>query len=171
MVFAYTSIIKIIKLGALRGTLKYWLAFVWRHNRSFNLHSTEIFNLNCLSTATHNWMCFVKSNLSPNIYPQQIQNYCITFIHCWANVGDVGPTLYKCYTNVLCLLGQCCLIWEIFFFLTAGYTGADKRGKAIFAWQTASSFNWNPDNKSPLYWSTQQKGSICLRDSTNEHDN
>ena len=25
------------------------------------------------------------------------------FIQCWTNVEDVGPTLYKCYTNVLCL--------------------------------------------------------------------
>ena len=28
------------------------------------------------------------------------------FVQCWTNVEDVGPTLYKCYTNVLCLLGQ-----------------------------------------------------------------
>ena len=28
-----------------------------------------------------------------------------TFIQCWTNVEDVGPTLYKCYTDVLCLLG------------------------------------------------------------------
>ena len=30
------------------------------------------------------------------------QNICITFVQC---VGDVGPALDKCYTNVLCLLG------------------------------------------------------------------
>ena len=29
---------------------------------------------------------------------------CITFVQCCTNVEDVGPTLYKCYTNVLCLL-------------------------------------------------------------------
>ena len=29
----------------------------------------------------------------------------IPFVHCWTNVEDVGPTLYKRYTNVLCLLG------------------------------------------------------------------
>ena len=34
------------------------------------------------------------------------QTICITFIQCWTNVFDVGPTLYKCYTNVLCLLGR-----------------------------------------------------------------
>ena len=31
---------------------------------------------------------------------QQIQNICITFMQYWTNVEDVGPTLYKCYTNV-----------------------------------------------------------------------
>ena len=30
----------------------------------------------------------------------------MTFIQCWTNVEDVGTTLYKCYTNVLCLLGR-----------------------------------------------------------------
>ena len=35
---------------------------------------------------------------------QQTQNMCITFVQCWTNVEDVGPMLYKCYTNGLCLL-------------------------------------------------------------------
>ena len=29
----------------------------------------------------------------------------MTFVQGWANVEDVGPALYKCYTNGLCLLG------------------------------------------------------------------
>ena len=29
----------------------------------------------------------------------------MTFVQCWINVEDVGPALYKCYTNVFCLLG------------------------------------------------------------------
>ena len=40
-------------------------------------------------------------------FSQQTQNICITFtwfIQRRPNVFDVGPTLYKCYTNVLCLL-------------------------------------------------------------------
>ena len=37
-------------------------------------------------------------------YPSQ--TICVTFIQCWTNVEDVVPTLYKCYTNVLCLLGS-----------------------------------------------------------------
>ena len=36
---------------------------------------------------------------------QQTQNICITFVQRRPNVFDVGPTLYKCYTNVLCLPG------------------------------------------------------------------
>ena len=36
---------------------------------------------------------------------QQIQNICITIVQRRPNVFGVGPTLYKCYTNVLCLLG------------------------------------------------------------------
>ena len=39
---------------------------------------------------------------------QQTQNSCrpLLFVQCWNNVGDVGPALYKYYTNVLCLLGN-----------------------------------------------------------------
>ena len=39
-----------------------------------------------------------------HIQSQQTQNICITFIQRRPNVFDVGPTLYKCYTNVVCLL-------------------------------------------------------------------
>ena len=33
------------------------------------------------------------------------QNICITFVQCWTSVEDVWPTLYECYTNVLCFPG------------------------------------------------------------------
>ena len=36
---------------------------------------------------------------------QHTQYICITFVQRRPNVFDVGPALYKCYTNVLCLLG------------------------------------------------------------------
>ena len=36
----------------------------------------------------------------------QTQNICITFVQRLPNVFDVGPTLHKCYTNVLRLLGN-----------------------------------------------------------------
>ena len=38
--------------------------------------------------------------------PQQTQIICIPFILCWANVEDVRPALYTCYTNVSYLLGH-----------------------------------------------------------------
>ena len=37
---------------------------------------------------------------------EKTQNICITVIQCRTSVEDVGPTLYKCYANVLCLLGS-----------------------------------------------------------------
>ena len=37
--------------------------------------------------------------------PHVVWNICIPFEQCWTNVEDVGPTLLKCYTNVLSLLG------------------------------------------------------------------
>ena len=40
-----------------------------------------------------------------SVATQQTQNICITFVQRRPNVFDVGPTLYKCHTNVLCLLG------------------------------------------------------------------
>ena len=36
---------------------------------------------------------------------QQTQNISIAFVQRRPNVFDVGSTLYKCHTNVLCLLG------------------------------------------------------------------
>ena len=36
---------------------------------------------------------------------QQTQSIWITFVQCWTNVENVGPTLYTCYTNMLRLLG------------------------------------------------------------------
>ena len=37
---------------------------------------------------------------------QQTQNICITFVQCWTSVEDAGPTLHKCYSNALRLLGS-----------------------------------------------------------------
>ena len=43
--------------------------------------------------------------VNPDDSPQQTENICITFIQRRSNVFDVGPTLYKCYTNIFYLLG------------------------------------------------------------------
>ena len=55
---------------------------------------TEILNGRCLP-----W-------LSTRVQIQQAQNICLTFIQRRPDVEDVGQTLYKCYANVLCLLGS-----------------------------------------------------------------
>ena len=39
--------------------------------------------------------------------PSKQKTFCKTFVQRRPNnVFDVGPALYKCYTNVLCLLGH-----------------------------------------------------------------
>ena len=43
--------------------------------------------------------------LADSVVAQQMKNICITFVQRRPNVFDVGPTLYKCYTDALCLLG------------------------------------------------------------------
>ena len=49
-----------------------------------------------------------------SVESQQTQNICTTFIQGQTNVFDVGPTLCKCYTNDLCLLG--CLTIDLVFY-------------------------------------------------------
>ena len=58
------------------------------------------------------WIPAPSRNWTPHDRHQQLQrtfqqthSICIIFLQCRPNVEDVGPTLYKCYTNVLCLLG------------------------------------------------------------------
>ena len=56
------------------------------------------------STCTMIRVCDVTENEA--YATLQTQKNCITFIERRPNVFDVCPTLYKCYTNVLCLLGR-----------------------------------------------------------------
>ena len=51
-------------------------------------------------------------NTPPNT-AQQTHNIRITFVQGWTNVEDVRPALYKCYTNVLGLLGTCCAGFQL----------------------------------------------------------
>ena len=50
--------------------------------------------------------------MSASRISQQTQNICITFVQRRHNVFDVGPTLYKCYRNVLCLPGYAPIGWQ-----------------------------------------------------------
>ena len=55
--------------------------------------------------------CMVMANRPgrlPLIGGQQTQTICVTFVQRRPSVFDAGPTLYKRYTNVLCLLGGRC---------------------------------------------------------------
>ena len=60
------------------------------------------------------WPCLLVGHLTGQVREQpplsqptrQTQHYCITFIQ--RRTNEVGPTLYKSYTNVLCLLGTAC---------------------------------------------------------------
>ena len=63
--------------------------------------TTEGLTLSLYDVTTSRRLAEAKTSHS-----QQTENICnITFIQCWANVEDIGPTLYKFYINVLCLLG------------------------------------------------------------------
>ena len=46
-----------------------------------------------------NKLCGRESEIEDLI--RKTQKKCITFVECWTNIEDVGPTLYTCYTNVL----------------------------------------------------------------------
>ena len=48
--------------------------------------------------------------------PQRTPTICITFIQFWPNVLDVGPTLYECFTKVLCLLGHASILWRLDYY-------------------------------------------------------
>ena len=48
-------------------------------------------------------MQYEKKQHMSNGYSQSI---CILFMQRRLNVFDVGPAVYKCYTNVLCLLNE-----------------------------------------------------------------
>ena len=72
-----------------------------------NLPEHDIFALCDRAWYTHVDTIRIMTFFAPQgtcMTAQQTQNICLTFIQRRPNVFDVGPTLYKCYTNVLCLL-------------------------------------------------------------------
>ena len=54
---------------------------------------------------TKNKICLFQDFVIPT-ETEVTQNICITCIQCWANVEDVGPTLYKCYTDICLFTGK-----------------------------------------------------------------
>ena len=59
----------------------------------------NIFNMELCPSSR--WSCSSKRSTLINTIQSQ---HCITLVQRWTNVFDVGTTLYKCYTDVLCLL-------------------------------------------------------------------
>ena len=68
--------------------------------------------LNVSKGSSQHWL---NHTYSEHTSSQQTQSNCITFIQRRPNVFDVGPTLYKCYTYVLCLLGYIRATLHIWF--------------------------------------------------------
>ena len=53
----------------------------------------------------------IKKNYhNSDVRTQKTQNICITFVQRRSNVFDIVPTLYICYTDVLCLLGYALIV-------------------------------------------------------------
>ena len=84
---------------------------VWRLHQPCDMHDlgASDVGLNARPAPARRWPTFSwRLMLTRSVVrdiPVKTQNICITFVQCWTNVEDVGPTLYKCYVNVLCLLG------------------------------------------------------------------
>ena len=74
----------------------------------------------CTAVAAHNDCVSVYTCSRPllliiqNLSTQQTQNICVAFVQHRPNVFDVGPKLYKCYTNVLYLLATGSLLGHPF---------------------------------------------------------
>ena len=54
----------------------------------------------------HGWVLSIQSTITwTHLYAIPVTTTFVWhFVQCWTNVEDVGPTLYKIYTNVVCLL-------------------------------------------------------------------
>ena len=63
-----------------------------------------------ISTVTNTvniwWKQGTPLSIISTLPSNKTQNICIKFVQCWSNVEDVGPTLYRCYTIFLYLLGS-----------------------------------------------------------------
>ena len=84
-----------------------WYDIAW-HGRDFSIQS-NIIRINQTWKQIKKLIYpvpVISYSLNPFTVTQQAQNICIILVQCWTSVEDVGLTLYKCYTKVLCLLGD-----------------------------------------------------------------
>ena len=82
----------------------------------------------------HSWIwTSLNGNCVINVgieYPVSTIHLFYVFTQCWTNVEDAEPELYKCYTNVLCLLGiyykkkfiKCFHILNLIMLMTTHYS-------------------------------------------------
>ena len=73
---------------------------VWRQSASYLKSSNDGNNV-----SQSIWPVYVKKSLQRVWSDVCVPSKHKTFVQSWTSVDEVGPTLHKCYTNVLCLLG------------------------------------------------------------------
>ena len=63
---------------------------------------------------------YLYNKLNLSLFNAVPQHFCLAtqqtqkIVQCCTNVVDVGPTMYKSYTNVLCLLGSFNILYGLF---------------------------------------------------------
>ena len=110
----------------LRGRIRYCDKMMFIHLKRTRLFHVWLIKLSLLPQhvsmpSGYETYCWHTGDLFP-----ANTKHCITFIQRRPNVEDVVPTLYKCYTNVLCLMG--CLL------TVTGYLFITGSGTAVLSW-------------------------------------
>ena len=95
--YLYSYLIMILYNMWIRKYINDWCC-MW-HSREFHIHMYSTLPPRVIQILYKSrWLFFRDA--------RKTQNICITFVQRRPNVFHVGPTLYKCYTNVLYLLGH-----------------------------------------------------------------
>ena len=76
------------------------MILTWARTFKYNSSEDHVTSLSTQSTR----LPVVLRHAAWDIASHQALNICKTLIQRRPNVFDVGPTLYQCYANVLCLL-------------------------------------------------------------------
>ena len=75
---------------------------------AWEIHRLAYLNNSTVLDAAHVFSCETRHMGLLHPTPVNTKNICMTFVHCWTNVEDVGPTLYKCYTHGV-------FYWDVIF--------------------------------------------------------
>ena len=87
-----------------RGWLTYWWSYIVSLN-PINFVKKITRGISALVLHCDSIMSQIRIEYSLVLPSPANTKLFITIVQCRTNVEDVGPTLYKCYANVLCLLG------------------------------------------------------------------